>query len=47
MVNVVSEFAREGVLSEILYADLILLSETIEELKICSGNIGRFLESGV
>ena len=34
MVDVVTEFAREGVLSELLYADdLVLMSETIEGLR--------------
>ena len=33
VVDVVTEFAREGVLSELLYAnDLVLMSETIEGL---------------
>ena len=33
MVDVVTEFAREDTLSELLYADnLVLLSETIKEL---------------
>ena len=33
MVDVVTEFARGGVLSELLYADdLVLMSETIEGL---------------
>ena len=34
VVDVVTEFAREGALSELLYADdLIVMSETIEGLK--------------
>ena len=34
VVNVVIELAREGVLSELLYADdLVLMSETIERLE--------------
>ena len=34
VVDVVTEFAREGVLSELLYADeLVLMSETIEGLR--------------
>ena len=34
MVNVVTEFAREGALSELLYADdIFLISETIQGLK--------------
>ena len=33
MADVVTEFVREGTLSEVLYADdLVLMSETIEEL---------------
>ena len=34
MVDVVSEFTREGSLSDLLYADdLVLMSETIEGLR--------------
>ena len=34
VVDVVTEFAREGAISELLYADdLVLMSETIEGLK--------------
>ena len=34
VVDVVTEFAREGALSELLYADdLVLMSETIEGLR--------------
>ena len=34
VVDVVTEFAREGVLSKLLYADdLVLMSETIERLR--------------
>ena len=34
VVDVVTEFARDGVLSELLYADdLVLMSETIEGLR--------------
>ena len=34
VVDVVTEFTKEGVLSELLYADdLVLMSETIEELR--------------
>ena len=34
MVDVVTEFAREGALSELLYADgLVLMSETFEGLR--------------
>ena len=34
VVDVVTEFAREGVLSELLYADdLVLMSETIKGLR--------------
>ena len=39
VVDVVTEFAREGVLSELLYADdLVLMSETIEGAGISSYN---------
>ena len=35
VVDVVTEFAREGALSELLYAeDLVLMSETIEGLRV-------------
>ena len=41
VVNVVTEFAREGALSELLYADdLIMMSETIEGLR------NKFLKGG-
>ena len=34
VVDVVTEFAREGALGELLYAeDIVLMSETIEELR--------------
>ena len=34
MIDVVTEFAREGVLSELLYADdLVLMNQTIEGLR--------------
>ena len=43
MVDVVTEFAREDVLSELLYADdLVLMSETIIHLGISSLNVGGF-----
>ena len=36
VVDVVTEFANEGALSELLYADdLVLMSETIKGLRVC------------
>ena len=46
MVDVVTEFAREGALSELLYADdLILISETIEGHRNRSLKLKEVLES--
>ena len=46
VVDVVTEFAREGVLSELLYADdLALMSETIERLRNKSIKLEETLES--
>ena len=46
MVDIVTEFARESVLNELLYADdLVLMSETIEGLRNKFSNLKETFET--